>query len=649
MEKGKNSNNISSKNSQNDEHIPRTPSKKILTKKDLTKLDEYIQQCLNMFKFVDPKPEFYEATGKEKDLIISHKSTIPDLVIWNKTFNKNECFEEANLKKQNPFPRFQFFLRIKSTKTEKEKKKEKKNEKKEKKNEKKEKNKKKEKKRNNSNNANNLTDSNNNMDLNNNINNNLNNNTNGGNNIKQLIKPEITNLNDLDLNKITDYNPYHKNNPYKKMNMDNNQSKIIPNEIGLSGNSNIVNNSKNPFFSNKPNETQGNKDMNIAINNNQYIQNYSLNNNNKNEVSKLINMNNYPFEYQNNNIYIPAINYYKNQNGWMVIDALNGNLVETPFTSFGLYQYLLVNSKNIKGYKIIDNKFNIKLPGEILFNILSQFFESDIKNNQMQKMIQNINLSEIPDFKANDINMHMNLNQFNINNIDNGFSLNSLNKINTNEYQYNHIQSKLLNNNINNNNSINPNDLNNISDFFSNNNKTNKNNNNLNNMNFYQKNQGQSFNSFSNSNFFNTNNNNNFNPNFDLALNQNNNNNIKQNNNNTIKNKNQNQSLENELFLAENFFNKELSTKNNSQNKNISEQDQDILDDKNDNEEYNNINNLIFTSTKNINSNSKSNFDINDDININEPREFDSNNDYQYDNYNAIFSTYSNENNNEGN
>ena len=117
MEKGKNSNNISSKNSQNDEHTPLTPSKKILIKKDLTKLDEYIQQCLNMFKFVDPKPEFYEATGKEKDLIISHKSTIPDLVIWNKAFNKNECFQEANLNKPNPFPRFQFFLRIKSTKT----------------------------------------------------------------------------------------------------------------------------------------------------------------------------------------------------------------------------------------------------------------------------------------------------------------------------------------------------------------------------------------------------------------------------------------------------------------------------------------------------------------------------------------------------
>ena len=132
MEPGNIQDNSQSNIKENQEVITLQNPKKILTKKDLTRLDEFIQQCLNMFKFVDPKEEFYEATGKEKDLIISHKSTIPDLVIWNKTFNKNECFEEANTKKPNNFPRYQFFLRIKSTKSEKEKKKEKKNEKKEK-------------------------------------------------------------------------------------------------------------------------------------------------------------------------------------------------------------------------------------------------------------------------------------------------------------------------------------------------------------------------------------------------------------------------------------------------------------------------------------------------------------------------------------
>ena len=619
MEKGKNSNNLSPNIPENDANPPRLTSKKILTKKDLEKLDEFIQQCLNMFKFVDPKKEFYEATGNEKDLIISHKSTIPDLVIWNKSFNKNECFKEANTKKPNPFPRFQFFLRIKSTKAEKEKKKEKKNEKKEKKNEKKEKNKKKEKKGNNNQNNNindnNITDNNNNINLINNIDKN-------NNKIKQLIKPEITNLNDLDLNKITDYNPYHKNNPYKKINMDDNQLKNNQNKI-----------EKNSTFSNKLNETQGNKDINITINNNNYIQNYQLNSMNS-DINKLLNINNYPFEYQNNNnIYISAINYYQNQKGWMIIDTFRGNFVETKFTSLGLYQYLSANVNNLKGYKIIENKYSIKLSGDILFNILSQYFESDFKNNQLQKMIQNINLSEIPDFKGSDINMNMNLNQFNINNINNGFNSNN----NSNEFQYNNIPNNLIdNNNINNNSKK----LNNIPDFFNNTTTNNNSSNNFANLNLnlFQKNQSQSFNSNSNSNsnFFNNN------PNFDLSLSQeNSNNNLKQNSTNM-------NNEENELFSAENFFNKELTNQNGSQNKNISEPDQDILDDKNDNEEYMNINNLIFSNTKNINSNSKSNFDINDDINnINDPSQFDSNNDYQYDNYNAIFSHYSNENNKE--
>ena len=105
-------------------------SKNKITNKHLTNLDNFIQQCLDKFKFVDPKQEFYDITGNEKDLIISHKSTIPDLVIWNKKFDKNECFEEgSNCKKVNLFPRFQFYLRIKSNKLDKDKKKEKKNEK----------------------------------------------------------------------------------------------------------------------------------------------------------------------------------------------------------------------------------------------------------------------------------------------------------------------------------------------------------------------------------------------------------------------------------------------------------------------------------------------------------------------------------------
>ena len=88
----------------------------MIQQKDLKNLDEFIQKCLDNFKFVEPKKELYEATGIDKDLIISHKSTIPDLVIWNKTFNKNRCFIGANSSIPNEFPRYLFYIKIKKNK-----------------------------------------------------------------------------------------------------------------------------------------------------------------------------------------------------------------------------------------------------------------------------------------------------------------------------------------------------------------------------------------------------------------------------------------------------------------------------------------------------------------------------------------------------
>ena len=79
-------------------------------------LDKFIQSCLNKFEFVEPIKELYETTGEDNNYIISHKSTIPDLVIWNKTFNKNECFADCSIKKNNPFPRFKFYLRLNKSK-----------------------------------------------------------------------------------------------------------------------------------------------------------------------------------------------------------------------------------------------------------------------------------------------------------------------------------------------------------------------------------------------------------------------------------------------------------------------------------------------------------------------------------------------------
>jgi hypothetical protein len=96
--------------------VKQNKKENIIQKQDLKNLDDFIQKCLDNFKFVEPKKELYEATGLDKDIIISHKSTIPDLVIWNKTFNKNNCFIGANTSIQNEFPRFLFYIKIKKNK-----------------------------------------------------------------------------------------------------------------------------------------------------------------------------------------------------------------------------------------------------------------------------------------------------------------------------------------------------------------------------------------------------------------------------------------------------------------------------------------------------------------------------------------------------
>jgi hypothetical protein len=68
-------------------------------------LDDFIQNSLDKYYFVDPMEEMYEATGVYSKFIVSNKSAIPDLVIWNKKFNKNECFYEGSTKDYNAFPR----------------------------------------------------------------------------------------------------------------------------------------------------------------------------------------------------------------------------------------------------------------------------------------------------------------------------------------------------------------------------------------------------------------------------------------------------------------------------------------------------------------------------------------------------------------
>ena len=83
----------------------------------LKKLDDFIQFSLNKYFFVDAWEKLYAVSGDNHYDIISDKSTIPDLIIYNKSFNKNKCFFHVNKNdKYNKFPRVQFLLRPKKFK-----------------------------------------------------------------------------------------------------------------------------------------------------------------------------------------------------------------------------------------------------------------------------------------------------------------------------------------------------------------------------------------------------------------------------------------------------------------------------------------------------------------------------------------------------
>jgi hypothetical protein len=88
--------------------------KKYLNEEDLKKFDDFIQDSLYKYFYVKPWERLYTNTGKVHHDIISDKSTIPDLVIYNKSFNKNDCFFYSNKNsKYIKFPRVQFLLRPK--------------------------------------------------------------------------------------------------------------------------------------------------------------------------------------------------------------------------------------------------------------------------------------------------------------------------------------------------------------------------------------------------------------------------------------------------------------------------------------------------------------------------------------------------------
>ena len=97
------------------ENIQINMEQKIRFKK-FKELDLFIQNSLDKYFFVEPWKKLYERTGKVHRDIISDKSTIPDLIIYNKTFNKSDCFIESNKRSFVKFPRMRFILRPKHKK-----------------------------------------------------------------------------------------------------------------------------------------------------------------------------------------------------------------------------------------------------------------------------------------------------------------------------------------------------------------------------------------------------------------------------------------------------------------------------------------------------------------------------------------------------
>ena len=80
---------------------------------NLKEFDSFIQDSLHKYFFVEPWKKLYDRTGNLHKDIISDKSTIPDLIIYNKIFNKSFCFYTSNPNTFIKFPRKRFILRPK--------------------------------------------------------------------------------------------------------------------------------------------------------------------------------------------------------------------------------------------------------------------------------------------------------------------------------------------------------------------------------------------------------------------------------------------------------------------------------------------------------------------------------------------------------
>ena len=69
-------------------------------------LDSFIQMSLNLYEFSEISPKILDSSSVFSKHLFNFKSLIPDLVIYNKIFNKNQCFLEGYGSNFNGFPRY---------------------------------------------------------------------------------------------------------------------------------------------------------------------------------------------------------------------------------------------------------------------------------------------------------------------------------------------------------------------------------------------------------------------------------------------------------------------------------------------------------------------------------------------------------------
>lgn len=81
---------------------------------DYDKLDRFIDLALSKYTYQEADKSLYEIAGEQAYFIINNNSLVPDLVIFNKTFNKNLCFHDFKGSSFNPFPRRKFKFEAKN-------------------------------------------------------------------------------------------------------------------------------------------------------------------------------------------------------------------------------------------------------------------------------------------------------------------------------------------------------------------------------------------------------------------------------------------------------------------------------------------------------------------------------------------------------